>query len=188
MKLLICLLIGFFSLASQAQIELGVAGGMRSTQAETDFNQASVTSQVGMQAGLISYFPVLPIWGVRTGFFYTQRNVDIGPLDPSQGSVEIRFSYLDIPVTPMIRFNEYAGIFGGPVISFNQSREATCTRSSTCSAEDVSSVILPWQIGIQAKFFYQFGAEAYYEFIPGGIAKHVSDMRSVGGNLIFYFE
>lgn len=186
MKLILALFIGFFSLAAQAQIEFGAAAGLRTNQADTDVRGADVTSQMGLQLGAIAFFPINPIWGVRGGALYTQRHVDLGPTN--QGDVEVRYAYFDVPVTPMIRLGDYAGIFAGPVFSFNLSKDVSCSRLSSCAALDVKSLILPLQLGIQFRIFYQLGAEFFFEYVPGELSTNISDMRTVGGNLIFYFE
>ena len=189
MKFLFALLIGIFAVtAAQAQIEFGVAGGLRSNQADTEAGPtAEVTSQIGLQLGALAYIPINSLWGVRGGVLYTQRHVDIGPTFP-EGDVEVRYSYFDIPVTPMVRLGDYAGVFAGPVISFNVSNEINCSRSQNCVPLNMKSLILPLQLGIQFRILYQLGAEFYFEYVPGELSTNVSDMRTVGGNIIFYFE
>ncbi len=184
----ISLFVILVSVAARAQIEFGVAAGLRSSQADTDLASATVDSRSGFQAGALFYFPFASNWGLRSGFLYTQRFVTL--LNTKAGSVDINFSYFDIPATPMIRFSDYAGVFAGPVLSFNQSKEVSCSNKSsdTCNAMDVKSVVMPWQLGLQFRFLPQAGAEIFYEYTPGDLATNVANMRAVGGNVIFFFE
>jgi hypothetical protein len=186
MKFLFILLFSFFGLAAQAQMEFGLAGGPRYSQADTNISGASVASKLGLQAGVLGYLPFAKTWGLRTGFFYTQRYVTIQKT--ASGDVDIQYSYFDVPATLRLQVSDRAGIFGGPILAFNQSKDVSCSKNSSCSALDVKSVILPWQIGLNFRMLSQFGGELYFEYAPGDLSTNVSDMRTVGVNAVLYFE
>lgn len=187
MKFFLAGVIAILFLTAEARDEIGFSAalGLRSNEAETDVGSATVTSQVGLQAGILAYLPVSS-WVLRTGALYTQRSINLGPVQ--EGDVEVRYSYFDIPLTPVIRLSDYAGFFGGPLIAFNQSRDVSCSKVSNCSAFDVRSIIVPLQLGFQFRFLDQVGAEIFYEYVPGELSTNVSNMRTFGGNLTFYFE
>lgn len=188
MRIFAALFIFILSLAAQAQsrIEFGIAGGFRSMQVETDISSATTNSKTGYQVGPLAYLPLNDFWGLRTGFLYTQRFANLQ--NTNKGDVDIQYAYFDVPGTVMIRFADFAGAFAGPVLAFNQSKDVTCTKNAECAALDVKSIIVPWQLGLSFRFLSQLGAELYYEYVPGDLSTNVSNMKTVGGNLVFYFE
>lgn len=171
---------------AQAQIGFGVAAGVRSNQAETDIHGAETSSRSGLQFGVLAQFPIVNSFEVRSGFFYTQRYSEIEKT--ASGNVSVDYTYFDIPLTPSFRLSDAAAIFAGPVFAFNESKEVSCTNRATCAALDVKSVIVPWQAGVNFRFFSQAGGELFAEYAPGDLSTNVSDMKSVGANFIFYFE
>jgi hypothetical protein len=186
MKILFAILIFCLSSAAQAQIEFGIVAGYHSNQAETDIVGANIGPESGYQFGALTYLPLYKNFGMRTGFLYVQR---FSTIDRTQaGQVDLDFAYFDVPLTAMLKFGDVAGIFAGPVLAFNQAKDVTCSARANCGASDVKSFILPMQIGLNVRMLSQLGAEVYYEFISGDLATNVSDMKTVGANLIFYFE
>lgn len=185
MKSLIFFALVFFSLASQAQVEVGIAAGYRSNQIDTDLRNANTSSVGGMQFGPIFHFPITDLWGLRSGFLYTRRSAWID--NTASGTVDIQYAYFDVPVTAQLRFSDLAGVFGGFVVGFNQSKDVSCSRTQ-CAAADMRSVILPWQVGLNFRLISSLGGELFYEYVPGDLSANVQNMRSVGANLIYYFE
>ncbi len=188
MKLFVVLLSLSMSLSAKAasDIQFGALLGFRSSQSDTDIRGASTSSRTSYQFGALAFFPIVSQLEVRSGFIYSQRFTEIK--NTAQGIVSVDYDYFDVPITLGFRFSEAALVFAGPVIAFNQSKEVSCTLQASCSAVDVKSVIMPLQLGIGFKFLPQIGAEAYYEYIAGDLSANVENMRTVGANLIFYFE
>lgn len=173
------------SVAHAADIALILAGGVRSNSATTDLPNASVTNRTSFSGGLLGIAPINGHFVLRSGFLITQRYVDLGPT--TQGTVDINFAYVDVPLTPMILLTNEAGVFAGPVIAMNVIKDCTASLT-TCGATNVKSVIVPWTVGVQARFFGQFGGEIFYEKVFGDAADNVSNFTTVGGNILFYFD
>ncbi len=171
---------------TRGDIGFGALFGLRSNQADTDIRNATVNSRMGYQFGVLALFPIVKAIEVRSGFMYTQRYSEIA--NTASGTVTVDYSYFDVPMTLMYRFSEAAGVFAGPVIAFNQSKEVTCSRNTNCAALDVKSVVMPLQIGLNFKFLPQMGGEVFFEYTSGDLSTNVANMRSVGANLIYYFE
>lgn len=186
MRFTLSLFLILFSLAAQAQIEFGLAVGARSGQAETDIVGATMQTQEGWQFGAIAYLPIQNPFGMRSGFLYSQRFAAIERT--RAGDVDIDFAYFDVPIQARLQMGDYAGLYGGPVLAFNQSKEVSCTIKANCVAIDVKSFVIPWQVGVDFRIFSQFGAELYYEYIPGDLSTNVSNMKTVGANALFFFE
>lgn len=171
---------------AEADFQFGGLLGFRSSQTDTDIRGASTVSRSSFQFGVQGLFPIVNQIEVRSGVVYTQRYTEIK--NTAQGTVTVDYSYFDVPMTVAFRFSEAASVFAGPVISFNQAKEVTCSAQSNCSATDVKSVIMPLQAGVSFKFLPQVGAELYYEYISGDLSTNVQNMKTVGANFIYYFE
>lgn len=174
------------SVAHAADIALILVGSVRSNTATTDLPNATVANKVSFGGGLLGVAPINGNFAFRSGFLINQRYVELGPVAP-QGTVDINFVYVDVPLTPMFLFTNEAGIFAGPVIAMNVIKDCTGGLAS-CGATNVKSVIVPWTVGVQARFFGQLGGEIFYEKVFGDAADNVSNFTTVGGNILFYFD
>jgi hypothetical protein len=185
MKSLLVILILSFQFQAQAVSLAGVLG-MRSSDADTDLANATIKNRTGMQAGVLGWTNFQGRIGGRSGFVYTQRYATLGPTQ--SGTVNFEYSYFDVPLTGTVQIGSWAWIFAGPVLSFNQSKDVTCSAVATCSPFDVKSFIVPFQMGLDFKFAPQFGGEIFYEYVSGELSKNLSNMSSVGANILVYFE
>lgn len=186
-KFLILVLCGFWTHSSFAQnVNFSGLLGFRSMQMDTDIGGASTASKTGFQAGLLMNVPLKSVIEIRSGVLYVQRHGEIK--NTGKGTVDINYSYFDVPAEIALRFNEAASIFGGTRFAFNQSREVECSALASCEASSVRSVLFPLEVGVEFRFLPQMGAELYYEYIPGELSANVQDMKTVGINLTFQFE
>ncbi len=175
------------SIQAQAS-DFAVALGMRSNSAEAVPTGYSSTSMTGLGGGVIGFFDLAPSVQGRIGFLYNQRNTKIGI---SGNEYELTANYLDIPVTAMYKFADYAGIFAGPVIGLAAGK--TCTASGVAAScagiKDPESSIFGLQFGASFKFAPQVGAEIYYELVSSEYWKDLAkNMKTVGLNLLITFE
>ena len=185
MKLFISLLI-FLTLSAAHAQEFAITAGLRNNNADTDLAAGTVEAQTSFFVGAVAYFPMIHQLTFRTGFLYTQRYADI--LYVNGTSDEVRFSYLDVPLTLMMKFSDYAGVFAGPILAINQSKECSRSSGAACTATNAKSSITPIVIGASFKFAPQMGGEFFYEWYSGELASGISNMRSLGANFVFYFE
>ena len=177
-----------FLVAVSAKAETDFAGilGIRMNSANTDVTGATVTAQSGVMAGVLAWFPVHDRFGLRSGAVFNQRFIRLSPT--VQGTVDILYSYWDLPLTATFQFSSGFFLYGGPVLAFNQSKEVKCSLLSTCGALDVKSVVVPWQVGLDFRMIPQLGGEFFVEMIPGELSRNVSDMKSLGLSLVYYFN
>lgn len=180
------LLVMGVSTSSQAS-DFAVALGMRSNSAEAATAGRTSSSMSGYGAGVIGYFDLTKQIQGRVGFLYNQRTVKIGD---STGSAELTANYLDIPVTAMFKFADYAGAFAGPVIGFGAGKSCTASGAADCVVfKDPESSVFGFQFGASFKFAPQLGAEIYYEMVPTEYWKDAAkSMKTVGVNLLITFE
>lgn len=183
--LIFCLLV--LGLASKGLAnETAILGGLRSSSAETDIRGAAVSSDPDFQAGLLANLELNKTWMLRTGVILTQRQLTLKPT--SAGTVDLNFVYVDFPFTALYRFSNLGGVFAGPVFAFNQSKDTSCTNKLNCGSQSVDAISFPLQLGVSFRFADQLGAEFYYEYLAGNLEKNVSNVKTVGANLLFYFE
>lgn len=183
-----CLFSFLFLVAISAKAEIDFAGtlGIRMNSASTDVTGASVSAQSGVLAGVLAWLPIRERLGFRTGAVFNQRFISLGPTN--QGTVDVLYSYWDLPLTATYQISSGFFLYGGPVLAFNQSKEVTCSQDPKCGALDVKSVVVPWQAGVDFRMIPQLGGEFFVEIIPGELSRNVSDMKSLGLSLVYYFN
>lgn len=167
--------------------DFAVALGFRSNSADAVPTGASVSSMTGFGAGVIGYFDLADSFQGRVGFLYNQKNVK---LEAGGESLELTANYVDIPVTAMYKFADYAGAFAGPVLGLRAGKECKATAGTTCSGlKDPEGSVFGFQFGAMFKFMPQLGGEVYYEMIPSEYWKDgLKNLRTVGANLLITFE
>jgi hypothetical protein len=167
----------------------GVEVGMRTQSGEVNNSRLSTSSKNGFQVGGVGQFQFSGQWGARSGLFYTQRPLSVSAKDPFTGSGEVLFTYFDIPAQLMLSFEDYAGVFIGPVISLLLEKKWTVDGNfSTNEITGAKSIVLPIQLGATFKFAPQIGATIYYEGINDSLADNISNYRAAGINLLFTFD
>ncbi|PIS10658.1 MAG: hypothetical protein COT73_08295 [Bdellovibrio sp. CG10_big_fil_rev_8_21_14_0_10_47_8] len=166
--------------------DFAVAVGFRSNSADADVSGYTITSKTGYGLGAIGFFDVGNQLQVRSGFLYNQRNYTL--TQTGVPDKDLNMSYVDIPVTAMYKFADYAGAFAGPVFGLLASKE--CKASGGCSSvENPSSMVVGFQMGASFKFAPQMGGEIYYEIIPTKFWKNLAEnARTVGANFLITFE
>ncbi len=185
MKALFTLVMGFLLSVSVYANDFAAAVGFRSNSADAVSTGADVSSKVGLGAGVIGFFDLASQFQIRSGFLYTQRNFEVGATGGTK--YETNFGYVDVPVTAMYKFADYAGAFLGPVLALNVSKD--CKAPGGCGTESPDGMSLALQFGASFKFAPQLGAEFYYESIPSTFWKdNLKNERAVGANLLFTFE
>lgn len=161
--------------------------GLRSNSADAVTNGVSVNSKTSFGLGVLGFMDFNQGLQFRSGFLYNQRNYQT-----SVGNAETdwNLAYVDIPVTLMYKFADYAGAFVGPVVSLLASKECKVSGATSCSfTKNPESLILPIQFGVNFKFAPQMGAELYYEMGTSEFWKDgLKNSRTVGANFLYTFE
>lgn len=186
MKALITLVMSFLVSTAASANDFAAAIGFRSNSADAVTAGATVNSKTGLGAGVIGFFDIANNFQLRSGFLYNQRNFSVtaAGLDTDRN-----LAYVDIPVTGMYRFADYAGVFAGPVLGLLASKECKAPSGATCPTDNPQSSIFGIQFGVSFKFAPQLGGEVYYETVSGEFWKNgLENARTVGANLLFTFE
>lgn len=172
MGLLFSILISFSAQAADVAIEVGV----RSQSGDVE-SPASAKSQMGFQLGATAAFEVSGAWNFRTGMLYTQRPLTV---EVSGNETKNSMNYLDVPVTLLYKFEDYAGVFGGVNLAllFDKSSEVN----------DAKSMLTPLVFGATFKFAPQIGGTIYFETAAGEAAQGLENYRAIGVNLAISFE
>jgi hypothetical protein len=190
--MLTTLLLGLLISFSASANDFAAAIGFRSNSADlvsTTGVTASVDSKTGFGAGVIGFFDMGADFQIRSGFLYNQRSYKVSYTSPIAAEAELNLAYIDIPVTAMYKFADYAGAFAGPVVGLLASKECKLAGGTCAITKDPESLIVGLQFGASFKFAPQLGAELYYETIPSEFWKDgLKNARTVGVNLLFTFE
>lgn len=174
--ILIALSVLGISSAAFADNDFGIEAGIRQQSGDAE-SGASTTSQNGFQFGGFAHFPIYEKLHIRTGMLYTQRPLEVG-------TVKVSMNYLDVPVTLLYKFEEYAGIYGGVSLGLNLDAKS----DSGSDPDDVTSPLVPLLFGAFFKFHPNFGVNIYYESASGKVADGLENYRAVGANLMITFD
>ncbi len=158
----------------------GLEGGFRWSSADAK-NSTSNKQTLGFQIGGSGVFDIATNFAIKSGLFYTER-----AFKNSFGSateVTGKITYFDIPVLLMFKFEDYAGVYLGPALSFKMSDEI-----SQDSLQNVKGSVVPFLVGGQFKFAPNMGVNIYFESVSGAIADNLENSRSVGANLLLTFD
>lgn len=180
MKFFLSALVALFLMipTAKADLKYAIEAGVRQQSGDTD-SSASTSSQTGLQFGATANIQMKDKLHLRTGMLYTQRNLTVDTTPNNK----VELSYLDIPVTLMYMFEEYAGVFLGVNLSLNLDKKA-----SEGSVTGLKSEMLPLVFGASFKFHPDFGVSIYYESASGKVADGLKDYRAVGANLLITFD
>lgn len=180
MKNLISLFAIFFTISASAANYTDMALEVGFRHQNGDVTGSDTNAKVGYQVGLSAAFPVADQWSIRSGLFYTQKNIEVESLVTKQ---DYKFSYVEIPATAMFKFTESAGAYAGINLSMNLDDDCG---TGTCS--DVESFVTPIVIGAAFKFAPQLGGNVYFETLSGDVANNVKDFKAIGANLMITFD
>lgn len=124
-------------------------------------------------------------FGLKSGLMYSER-----PFKFQKGAVtsEGKLTYFDVPFQLMFKFEDYAGVFVGPLFSTKLGDECKNSDSSICTLNNIKSSMTPIAFGAQFKVASNFGLSLFFETASGEIAQEIKDSRAVGANLLFVFD
>lgn len=169
-----------FSTQGFAALDYALEIGPRMQNGNTVNSAAELDSKMNFQVGLSGNLPIAEKWAFRTGLFYTQRNV---VLKANNVESDVEFSSVDIPVTLLYRFEDYAGVFFGLNLVSNLDSSI-----SNGTLQDVESLQTPLVLGASFKFAPQLGLSVYYEIGNSEVAQGLEKFRAIGANLLITFD
>ena len=154
--------------------------GFRQQNATVEGTNVDEKAKNGFQVGVSGAFPISGNVSFRTGLFYVEK-----PFEYEVGAVseDVRFTYVQIPLAAMYKFEEYAGVYAG--VNAEMSLSDDC---GSQSCEDVQSPTTPFVIGAAFKFAPQLGANVFFESGSGEVADGIKNLRAVGVNLMVTFD
>lgn len=168
---------------SSFALGFGLEGGFRQ-QSGDSVTGMSTSSQVGYQLGAVGFFDFSEKLAVRSGLMYSQRPLKVTN-DSTKESAMISLTYFDIPLSIMMKFEEYMGVYLGTALSLNLDKSSD--KKAVMDVLEVKSMVMPVQLGVTFKFMPDLGLNLYFEQF-GDVAKDLKSYRSVGVNLLFTME
>lgn len=175
------------STALAQKASLGMSYSMPAVEVGFKWNTANITSatsakqEVGFQLGFSTVFNMMESFGLRTGLFYSERPFKSEFINGS--SVKGKITYFEVPAHLMFKFEDYAGVYFGPTAAVKLGDEYT-----PGNLVNINSLIVPITFGAQFKLTPDFGANVFFETVPGDLADDVSSSRAVGMNLLITFD
>ncbi|MBC7742413.1 MAG: outer membrane beta-barrel protein [Bdellovibrionaceae bacterium] len=160
---------------SMPSVEAGIRWSSADAPAGSSAKQA-----LGIQLGASTVFNFAPSFGLKTGLFYVERPF---LFDTSGAESKGKITYFDIPAFFMFKFEEYAGVYFGPSLSFKLGDESTPKALS-----GIKGTVIPLTLGAQFKFTSTFGLNVFFETLSGDSATGLSNNRAVGASLMIAFD
>lgn len=158
----------------------GLEGGFKWSSADVK-NSTSNKQSLGYQIGGSGVFDIATNFAIKSGLFYTERVFKSALATGAE--VTGKLTYFDIPVLLMFKFEDSAGVYLGPALSFKMSDEI-----SSGTLTGIKSSVTPIIVGGQFKFAPNLGINVYFESVSGALADIVENSRSVGANLLVTFD
>ncbi|MFZ4403056.1 MAG: outer membrane beta-barrel protein [Pseudobdellovibrionaceae bacterium] len=162
--------------------DFGLEVGIRQQSASSPTSGVNVKSKMGYQFGGVAHFEIQGPVYFRTGLLYTQRPITF-EIPATNVTQQYSLNSVDVPLTALYKFQDYAGAFAGLVLSMNL--DSTC--SPGCSVTNVKSPVTPFIFGANFKFAPELAATLYFE-TGGKLADGIEDNRAVGANLMVTFD
>lgn len=181
-KICFALVLCLSSMSFAAAEMFGLEVGFKWNSAEVEGSD-STKQTLGYQLCGTAVFSFNKPWSFKTGLFYTNRPVKYDLASGAEG--EANFTYFDVPAQLMYLFEDYAGVYVGPSLSLNLSKEC---KPSGCRLSETQSMVLPITVGALFKFAPGMGANIFFETISGKLAKDITNSRAVGANFFLAFD
>ncbi len=168
--------------------DVGYMFGVKNANFSTSGSPApTFTSETGLMAGVIAIGDLGSGVKFRSGGYYAERTAKT---TLSGATSTIKFSYLDVPVTALYKFNDMVGAFGGLALGLKIAD--SCTGDSTVCSSTTGGYNLPasfitaGQLGLDAKFHPNWSGEIFYEFGLSDISQSTK-ASSISAALIFIY-
>ncbi len=146
-------------------IALGVGMLSNTPDLENSSNIDTKESTNALQVGGLYYYGFAPEFKLRTGLFYTQKNVI---LDSSlnNDSISLRYNYLSIPLTAQYELLYlHLALIGGVNLQYLVSDGCQGSLSNLeCQGVKEESIVYPLTAGLKTTIYDAFTFELLYEY------------------------
>lgn len=184
-KLLIFVLPLFFMTWNAHAYEMGVTFGMQTTDVDTDSAGVEMNAGSDLYAGVLGFIEAGDGGYLRTGAFISMRKYEseFGSITAEQSLTSI-----DVPLTYLFMFSEYAGVFGGAKLGLNISDDCSIEGSNAqCTDADIEALHYATTLGVHFRFVPNFGIEVEYAMGLSDIAKDVEWSSSLAVGAFYLF-
>lgn len=153
------LILTFFLGTSVHAGQYGFFGGLNSTEFDSD---ASWDRELGFEGGVTAHFDIQDKFLLRTGAGFVQKKSSTQVLG---SSIDLEFSYLEVPVTVLYDINDSVGLIGG--LNFDIKLSDSCGSSvlTSCSVLDAESLVFNLVLGAHIKLSEESRIEPLIEIL-----------------------
>lgn len=167
--------------------EMAVTAGMQTTEVD-DGSGANLDWNAGTDfyAGVLGFIEAGGDGYFRTGALISQRAYD---LDLSATvNYEAKLTAIDVPLTYLMMFSEYAGVYGGLKLGLNISEDCSASGTTlTCTKPDAEGMYYSASFGGHFRFVPNFGIEVEYNLGLSDIAKDTEYKSSLAVGVVYLF-
>jgi len=195
MKQILVLVFALVTALSARAQDVGFVAGIANNSASTDtvFSGLSVDSDLGYRLGINVMMDLADRVNFRTGVMYTYRPIS---MTGTNTDLDVKMSYIDIPVLFQFAFNNRISLFAGPVVGIKAGEKIKGTLGGIARDENISdlntgkdakSIYLLGQVGLNFNFD-GIGFDVYYEKGFGQFVEDtLKDYSNVGANFVYWF-
>lgn len=175
----VCILCMTFT--AQAQIELGVIGGINGTSVEFDpGNKVNPNSRLDFGAGAVANFPIEGVFSIHAQAMYLRKGTNYR-VENVPGEIEAVLSAIEVPVFARFTFdagNVHPYIMAGPSVAFTMNAEQTADFIASADediSDDVKSIDVSWGAGLG--FAFPVGDGGTKIFLQGTFLRGITDIK-----------
>ena len=171
---------------AQAQIELGVIGGINGTTVDFDpGNKINPNPRLDFGGGAVANFPIEGKFSIHAQAMYLRKGTDYR-LENVPGEVEAVIGAIEVPVFARFTFdagNVHPYIMAGPSVAFNMSADQTADFIASADediSDDLKSIDLSWGAGLG--FAFPVGDGGTKIFLQGTFLQGITDIKEDGSD------
>jgi opacity protein-like surface antigen len=171
---------------AQAQIELGVIGGINGTSVEFDpGNKVNPNARLDFGAGVVANFPIEGTFSIHAQAMYLRKGTNYR-IEDVPGEIEAVLSTVEVPVFARFTFdagNVHPYIMAGPSVGFTMSADQTADFIASADediSDDLKSIDVSWGAGLG--FAFPVGDGGTKIFLQGTFLQGVTDLKEDGSD------
>ncbi|MCB9026938.1 MAG: hypothetical protein H6625_11505 [Bdellovibrionaceae bacterium] len=182
--LLVAMPLLLMSFTAQAY-EMGLTGGVVTTALDESNSKPELDGKAGYQLGVLGFIDVVEDSFFRTGAIVSNRKFDADLT--ATVSLDAELMSLEVPITYLMMFSDYAGLFGGLKLGLNLSDKCSVSDASFKCDMDPESIFYAANVGGHFRFVPDFGIEVEYNLGLSDMAKDYKLKNSLGVGIFYLF-
>ena len=171
---------------AQAQIELGVIGGINGTSVDFDpGNNFNTNPRLDFGGGAVANFPIEGVFSIQAQAMYLRKGTDYR-IEGVPGEIEAVLGAIEVPVFARFTFdagNVHPYVMVGPSVAFTMSADQTADFIASADediSDDLKSIDFSWGAGLGLAFPVGDGGTKI--FLQGTFLQGITDIKEDGSD------